>query len=41
MPNLEKNNFQNIFTTTELLDYPNAMDMYEGNLYPLKLKMIL
>jgi|TARA_B110001452_G_scaffold253508_1_gene244289 organic radical activating enzyme len=38
MPNLEKNNFQNIFTTTELLDYPNAMDMYEGNLYPLKLK---
>ncbi len=38
MPNLEENNFKNIFTVTELLNYPNILDMYEGNLYPLKLK---
>ena len=38
MPNLEENNFKNIFTVTELLNYPNILDMYDGNLYPLKLK---
>jgi len=38
MPNLEENNFKNIFTVTELLNYPNILDMYVGNLYPLKLK---
>ncbi|MBD1156617.1 4Fe-4S cluster-binding domain-containing protein [Pelagibacterales bacterium SAG-MED20] len=38
MPNLDENNFKNIYTTTELLTYPNLLDMYEGDLYPLKLK---
>jgi organic radical activating enzyme len=38
MPNLEENNFTNIYSITELLNYPNVLDMYEGNLYPLKLK---
>ena len=38
MPNLDENDFKNIYTTTELLTYPNLLDMYEGDLYPLKLK---
>ena len=38
MPDLEENNFDNVFTVTELLNYPGILDMYDGDLYPLKLK---
>ena len=38
LPNLKENNFINIFNSTSFLIEPNVTELYDGDLYPLKLK---